>query len=76
MSPAIALRFTSARRRPRPAKDRDPSLGTAGWNAIVAVGDYGVSLGIDPRFPAAAAAAYPNYYGTGIRAEDARQSLA
>jgi prepilin-type N-terminal cleavage/methylation domain-containing protein len=51
---------------PKTSKDRDPSLGTAGWSGIVAVGDYGVSLGIDPRFPAAAAAAYPNYYGTGI----------
>jgi prepilin-type N-terminal cleavage/methylation domain-containing protein/prepilin-type processing-associated H-X9-DG protein len=51
---------------PKTTKDRDPSLGTAGWSGIVAVGDYGVSLGIDPRFPAIAAAQNPNYYGTGV----------
>jgi prepilin-type N-terminal cleavage/methylation domain-containing protein/prepilin-type processing-associated H-X9-DG protein len=51
---------------PKTVKDRDPSLGTSGWTGIVAVGDYGSSLGIDPRFPAAAAQAYPNYYGNGI----------
>jgi prepilin-type N-terminal cleavage/methylation domain-containing protein/prepilin-type processing-associated H-X9-DG protein len=51
---------------PKTVKDHDPSLGLTPWSGIVAVGDYGVSLGIDPRFPAAAASAYPNYYGTGV----------
>jgi prepilin-type N-terminal cleavage/methylation domain-containing protein len=32
------------------------------WAPLVAVSDYGSSLGVDPRLPAVVAAAYPNYY--------------
>lgn len=32
------------------------------WVGIVANGDYGASLGIDPRLPAIAAATYPTYH--------------
>jgi prepilin-type N-terminal cleavage/methylation domain-containing protein/prepilin-type processing-associated H-X9-DG protein len=32
------------------------------WTGIVAVGDYGASLGVHPALPAVAAAANPNYY--------------
>ena len=34
----------------------------APWVPLVALSDYGSSLGVDPRLPAAAAAAYPNYH--------------
>jgi prepilin-type N-terminal cleavage/methylation domain-containing protein len=51
--------------------DNDPSLsgGTTTWSPIVAISDYGVSLGVDPRLadPAGPATTLnPNYYGTGI----------
>jgi prepilin-type N-terminal cleavage/methylation domain-containing protein len=46
--------------------DHDPSLGTTPYVGIVANGDYGVNLGLDPRTPAEAQAAYPNYYGPGV----------
>lgn len=39
--------------------DNDPSVGAT---PIVANGDYGASLGVDPRLPAIAAAANPAYY--------------
>lgn len=39
--------------------DIDPSVGTT---QIVANGDYGVSVGVDPRLVPIAAAAYPAYY--------------
>jgi prepilin-type N-terminal cleavage/methylation domain-containing protein len=53
--------------------DRDPQLGTgAPWGTTVAntvaVGDYGVSLGVDPRLAAPAGPATtlnPAYYGAG-----------
>jgi prepilin-type N-terminal cleavage/methylation domain-containing protein len=32
------------------------------WVPLVALSDYGSSVGVDPRLPAAAAAAYPNYH--------------
>jgi prepilin-type processing-associated H-X9-DG protein len=36
------------------------------WVPLVALTDYGSSLGVDPRLPAEAAAAYPNHFGSGI----------
>jgi prepilin-type N-terminal cleavage/methylation domain-containing protein len=32
------------------------------WVPLVALSDYGTSLGVDPRLPSVVAAAYPNYY--------------
>jgi type II secretory pathway pseudopilin PulG len=54
---------------PKPLKDHDPQVGTTPWSGIVAVGDFGVSLGIDPRLATAGGPAetgLPNYYGTGV----------
>lgn len=54
---------------PKTLKDHDPSLGTSPWSGIVAVGDYGSSLGIDNRLSdpgGAAETGLPNYYGTGV----------
>jgi prepilin-type N-terminal cleavage/methylation domain-containing protein len=68
--------------------DRDPSLGTsAPWGTTaantVAVGDYGASLGVDPRLalPSGPATTLnPNYYATGkplrIQGSDAIVSTA
>jgi prepilin-type N-terminal cleavage/methylation domain-containing protein/prepilin-type processing-associated H-X9-DG protein len=36
------------------------------WVPLVALSDYGSSLGVDPRLPAEAATAYPDYYGAGV----------
>lgn len=54
---------------PKPLKDHDPQVGISPWAGIVAVGDYGGSLGIDNRLSdpgGAAEIGLPNYYGTGI----------
>jgi prepilin-type N-terminal cleavage/methylation domain-containing protein len=42
--------------------DQKPEDGASPWNGIVAVGDYGASLGVSPDLPAVANAAYPAYY--------------
>ena len=56
---------------PKTTLDNDPSLsgGTTTWTPIVALSDYGVSVGVDPRLadPAGPATTLnPNYYGPGI----------
>jgi prepilin-type N-terminal cleavage/methylation domain-containing protein len=56
---------------PKTTLDNDPSLsgGTTTWTPIVALSDYGVSVGVDPRLAdptGPATTLNPNYYGTGI----------
>ena len=46
--------------------DHNPDGASPGapWVGIVAVGDYGASLGVHPGLPAVAAAAFPTYYNS------------
>lgn len=42
--------------------DQRPEDGASPWNGIVAVGDYGASLGVSPDLVTIAEATYPAYY--------------
>jgi prepilin-type N-terminal cleavage/methylation domain-containing protein len=52
---------------PKTTKDHDPSVSIT---PVVAVGDYGVSLGTAPGLAAQAAAAYPHYPDTSATSTD------